>query len=202
MGLAFQSVRFDIAANWWRSESPRNRNRDSRHLRWGPKLFMCCLVLSKKTHRQNSQEISGKCWENPGQSREMFVCVFSSMFIRFWRLYAEVPRATFRRLFLQRWQKIAKIWRPNICRLSPFDVQEKWPQNISRKIRHRFQTEFFHRETLGVAGPNADPKQQVTEICNHFRQTSLLDLLDFLQWTYYDFAQACLCQIWLGNPQI
>ena len=48
---------------------------------WGSNLFMCCLFLgNKETHKQISQEISGKCRDSPGiileQSREILVYVF------------------------------------------------------------------------------------------------------------------------------
>ena len=69
----------------------------------GSKICLCVAFFSgekRETQKQNSQEVSGKCRDNPGtisgQSREDFAYVFPCLFVFFWpSLYS----------FPMRWEK-------------------------------------------------------------------------------------------------
>ena len=84
-------------------------------------------------------------------------------------LCRKYPRANFRRNFSLTWAKnAANIFAKTFCRFSPFNFQEKWPQESSRKILlifHEGRNKMFSpRDSGSGGGPTIFKQEKVSSL--------------------------------------
>ena len=76
-------------------------------------------------------------------------------------------------------QKMRRNIGENLCRFSPFDFQEKWPQEISRKIVHIFhegQNKILPLRDSGSGGPQKIAGGHLIYACGHEQESETRNL--------------------------
>ena len=153
-----------------------------------------------ETHKQNSQEITGKGRDSreriPGQPRESFVYAFLwfSVFFFFPRPYFsfsenfEMPY--FPKALPYKWEEHSTTYgRSSVIELGGV-MQRKSKDWSAFPIRQRPQEDKYCSNMwrcIAVVSGDARPRQG-TDICN-FRAPSPLDFLNFLQWFFSSFSR-------------